>query len=110
MNVTMSNFVLYSSITSQTFAASFLTKGADLDASALYSAQLYAISAAVQDSFNAEFAKGWALSHIDPRFAMAAGLVKNTTLSPFVTDGWMLAGFEMNDDLPTEEPVLEFIE
>lgn len=109
MNVTMSNFVLYSSITDQTIFDTRLTKG-DLDPSGMYSDQLTAIAAAVQDSFNAQYAKGWALSHIDPRFAMAAGLVKNTTLSPFVTDGWMLAGFEMNDDLPTEEPILEFIE
>jgi len=41
---------------------------------------------------------------------MLGGLLKNTTVSPYITDHWLYAGFEMQADLPTSEPALEFIE
>jgi len=86
-----------------------LLKGS-LDAKSLYDDELKAVGAAVQSSFNTEFENGWPLANLNPMLAMAAGLIKNTTATPFVTDSWLWAGFEMQADLPNEDPVLEFIE
>lgn len=71
----------------------------------------------IADAFNAtaaelneEYKNGWSLANLDPRVAMLGGLIKNITVSPYITDNWMLAGFEMYADLPTEaNPALEFI-
>lgn len=59
---------------------------------------------------NLQYQKGFPLANINPVFGMITGLLKNTTVSPFISDGWLYAGFEMQADLPTE-PVheLEFI-
>ena len=58
---------------------------------------------------NEKYRNGWALANINPMIGMLGGLVKNTTISPYITDHWLYAGFEMQADLPTE-PRLEFIE
>lgn len=60
--------------------------------------------------FNQQYENGWSLANLNPMLAMAAGLIKNSTVSPFAVDTWLYAGFEMQADLPNEEPVLEFIE
>ena len=61
------------------------------------------------ESFNGKFAKGWPLSNIDPNFGMIGGLIKNSTISPYVTDEWLYGGFSMQADLPTLSPELTFI-
>jgi len=46
---------------------------------------------------------------------MIGGLLKNTTLTPHVTDGWFYGGFSMQSDYPVtleeeiENPVLTFL-
>lgn len=50
---------------------------------------------------NLQYQGGWPLANINPMIGMIGGLLKNTTVTPFVTDGWMYAGFEMQADLPT---------
>jgi hypothetical protein len=45
--------------------------------------------------FNAKWIKGWSIASIDPSLAMLTGLLKNTTLSPYVMDHWMYGGFGM---------------
>jgi len=69
------------------------------------------IQNAVND-FNTKYAKGWALSNIDPRLAMITGLIKNSTMTPYIADNWMYAGFSMQADLPTMTGTqeLEFIQ
>lgn len=58
------------------------------------------------DSFNTEWKKGWAIANLNPQFAMLGGLIKNSTLTPYVYDGWIYGGFSMQADLPT----LQFIQ
>jgi hypothetical protein len=68
------------------------------------------ILAQAKDTYNQRFIHGWALANLDPQLGMLGGLLKNTTMTPYVTDGWMWAGFEMQADLPTAvNPELEFI-
>lgn len=62
------------------------------------------------DAFNNEYKAGWPLTNINPQFGMLGGLLKNMTVSPYITDHWLFAGFEMQADLPTMvEPTLDFI-
>jgi hypothetical protein len=56
----------------------------------------------VANEFNINHAKGVKLGDIDPDIAMISGLLKNTTLSPYIADGWMYAGFDMQADLPIQ--------
>jgi hypothetical protein len=53
------------------------------------------------DTFNQKWAKGWSIANIDPSLAMLTGLLKNTTLTPYVMNKWMYGGFAMQADLPT---------
>jgi len=43
---------------------------------------------------------------------MITGLIKNSTMTPYIADKWMYAGFSMQADLPTMTGVqeLEFIQ
>lgn len=105
----MHNLVVYATITNQTVNDSVLTEGT-LDHNANYDAELRTVFGAVKSYYNNFYADGWPLSNLNPMLAMAAGLIKNTTASPFVTNEWLLCGFEMQADLPNEsDPVLDFI-
>ena len=53
------------------------------------------------ESFNTKWVKGWSVASIDPSLAMITGLLKNTTMTPYVMDKFMYAGFGMQADLPT---------
>jgi len=64
-----------------------------------------------KDIYNQKFLHGWALANLNPQLGMIGGLLKNTTMTPYVTDEWMWAGFEMQADLPNAvNPALEFIQ
>jgi hypothetical protein len=64
-----------------------------------------------KDTYNQRFLHGWALANLNPQLGMIGGILKNTTMTPYVTDEWMWAGFEMQADLPTAvNPELEFIQ
>lgn len=58
----------------------------------------------VANEFNIKHLKGVKLGDIDPDIAMISGLLKNTTMSPYISDGWMYAGFDMQADLPIQTP------
>lgn len=49
---------------------------------------------------------GWPLANLDPQLGMLTGLLKNSTMSTQVTDGYMMLGFEMQADLPNAMPPL----
>merc|ERR1712166_470753 len=64
-----------------------------------------------KDIYNQRLLHGWALANWNPQLGMIGGILKNTTMTPYVTDEWMWAGFEMQADLPTAvNPALEFIQ
>lgn len=52
------------------------------------------------NAWNDKYANGWSLANIDPRLAMIGGLIKNITATPYVSDGWLYAGFSMYADNP----------
>ncbi len=58
------------------------------------------ILSGISNIYNAAFAKGWALSNLDPQIAMITGILKNSTLTPYVMDGFIYGGFSMQKDLP----------
>jgi len=62
------------------------------------------------EAFNAKWVKGWNIANLDPSLALITGLLKNTTMSPYIMDGWMYAGFGMQADLPTGVHELTFIQ
>lgn len=47
------------------------------------------------NDFNMEYVKGWNIDNLDPMLAMVTGLIKNSTMSPYIADGFMYAGFTM---------------
>jgi hypothetical protein len=58
-------------------------------------------------AFNDKYKSGVSLAElIDPRLAMIGGLIKNITVTPYVSDGWLYAGFSMYADNPISEPAL----
>lgn len=59
-------------------------------------------------AFNTKWVKGWSITNIDPALGMLTGLLKDTTLTPYIQDNWMYGGFSMQADLPTivEEVVI----
>jgi hypothetical protein len=71
--------------------------------------ELSVIAGSLQGQFNAQFHNGWPLANINPTLGMIAGLLKNTTATPYKVDGWLYCGFEMQADLPTQESDAEFI-
>ena len=74
-------------------------------------AELGNIAANLKGQFNKQYSAGYPLANINPTLGMIGGILKNTTATPYVTDGWLYAGFEMQADLPTSgNPDLEFIQ
>ena len=67
-----------------------------------FDAMFKSIFKEVANEFNIKHAKGVKLGDIDPDIAMISGLLKNTTLSPYIADGWIYAGFDMQADLPIQ--------
>jgi hypothetical protein len=67
-----------------------------------YDVMFKSIFKEVANEFNINHAKGVKLGDIDPDIAMISGLLKNTTMSPYISDGWMYAGFDMQADLPIQ--------
>jgi hypothetical protein len=63
------------------------------------------------NDFNAKWVNGWSITNIDPSLGMLTGLLKNTTLTPYVEDNWFYGGFSMQADIPTlRTPELSFIQ
>jgi len=51
------------------------------------------------ENFNLQNKKGFPLADFSPEIGMIGGLIKNTTLSPYISDGWLYGGFSMYSDL-----------
>ena len=107
-NMTMHNLIVYGECRKNLVSNVRVAKDTvglakhDLDA------DLQDISNTLVKNVNKKYVNGWALANIDPTIGMIGGLLKNTTVTPYVTDQWILAGFEMQADLPTT-PHLEFM-
>lgn len=51
-------------------------------------------------TWNQMYKDGIPIAAIDPNLAMIGGLIKNSTLTPYVADDWLYAGFSMAADAP----------
>lgn len=49
---------------------------------------------------NKKYKAGIPIGALNPQLAMIGGLIKNSTISPYISDGWMYAGFSMAADAP----------
>mmetsp|Transcript_5416 Transcript_5416/g.9110 ORF Transcript_5416/g.9110 Transcript_5416/m.9110 type:complete len:158 (+) Transcript_5416:1181-1654(+) len=114
-NLTVSNFVVYPELKSVTPGAAEKLRDIigleDVNIEALFQG----LSVNYANNFNALYSKGWPLANINPQFAMLGGLIKNSTVTPYVSDGWLYGGFSMQADLPTMpvnpiEPELQFLQ
>lgn len=98
----LKNFVLFPSVSSIECSKTRLTHnamGLKLNATEVNDKLSTIIKASSLD-FNANYKMGWALANWNPQFGLIGGLLKNSTMSTQVTDGYMMLGFEMQADLP----------
>jgi hypothetical protein len=102
LNFTMSEFVLYPTILS--FEASHVVIKKDQIglASHDFTALFNQLIAKYSQNFNSQYSEGWPLTNISPEIGMLGGLLRNATITPYVSDGWMYGGFSMQADLPSE--------
>jgi len=99
----LKNFILFPSISDIQCSNTRITHnaiGLKLNATEVNN-KLSGIINASSEDFNHQYKMGWALANLNPQFGMIGGLLKNSTMSMEVTDGYMMMGFEMQADLPT---------
>jgi hypothetical protein len=94
-NFSMKNLVFYPKVDAIIIQNTVVKKShvqlGDRDLNALFTSLLVDESSL----FNTKWVKGWSIASIDPALAMLTGLLKNTTLTPYVMDGYFYAGFGM---------------
>lgn len=100
VNFTMQDVVFYPLYTSSMFSQTKLTNHSILMALHNYDEVFQAVAQAVGQSYNSVNKAGIPIAAIDPQLAMIGGLIKNSTISPYVSDGWLYAGFSMAADAP----------
>ena len=111
LNVTLHNLVVYPRIDQITIANTKLTKDlVGLSKEYRFNSLFTQLADQSRLLYNQRWMHGWALANWDPQLGMLGGLLKNTTMTPYIADEWMFAGFEMQADLPTaQNPTLDFI-
>jgi hypothetical protein len=50
-------------------------------------------------AFNLKYKAGIPVASLMPELGMISGILKNATMNTQVADGWMYAGFSMQEDL-----------
>lgn len=110
MNVTLTNFVIYPDVKTVVAENAKIV----VDNVGLYDRDYnYFFTSVLKQQasdINVKYKTGWPISNLDPQLAMITGLIKNSTVSPYVADEWIYAGFSMQADLPTAPyHELEFI-
>ena len=108
-NITMKEFIMWPSFKEVFAANTKVTQDKVGMQTHQYNILMTAILQKAAADFNAQYVKGWPLSNLSPQFAMLSGLLKNSTMTPYVAQNLMYAGFTMYADMPTEEPTLEFL-
>lgn len=104
-NITMQNFVIWPKI-NKVFVANTQVSQDNIGMMAHnYNVLFTSILMNAANDMNIKFQKGWPMANIDPAFALIGGLIKNATISPYISENFLYAGFSMQADMPT----LEFI-
>lgn len=65
-----------------------------------YDQVLYKVTQIAGQYWNKKYAAGIPIGAFNPQLSMIGGLIKNSTISPYVSDGWLYAGFSMAADAP----------
>lgn len=125
MNLTLADFVFYPIFEESSFEKTELVSTVlALNQTADWDATLTNIIKAYTGNFNVVNKAGVPITTLVPQVpTIISGLLMNSTMSPYVTDGWMYAGFSMDEDSPInathkltfneepkEEVVLEFLQ
>ena len=100
VNFTMSNVIFYPVFKSSDFWNTNLTKSSVEMGSHKYDLVLDSVTTLMGQTYNQMHKAGIPIAALDPDLAMIGGLIKNSTMSPYVADGWMYAGFSMAADAP----------
>jgi hypothetical protein len=53
-------------------------------------------------AWNTKYDAGVALGELVPVLGMISGVLHNSTLTPYVADGWMMGGFSMQEDMTSK--------
>jgi len=111
-NFTLKNLIIYPRFDEVSISNTKLTKDiVGLSKEYRFNSLATQILDQSKDIYNQRFFHGWALANWNPQLGMIGGILKNTTMTPYITDEWMFAGFEMQADLPNAvNPTLEFIQ
>lgn len=83
----------------QVITASVMHSEVPLKAGLHYDDVMKAYLSSAIDGFNTKYAKGVPVASLMPELGMISGVLKNATVSPQVANGWMFAGFSMQEDL-----------
>jgi len=100
VNFTMSNVVFYPIFKSTDFWNTKLTNSTVKMGAHKYDLVLDSVCTLMGQTWNQMNKAGIPIAALDPQLAMIGGLIKNSTMSPYVADGWMYAGFSMAADAP----------
>ena len=100
VNFTMSNVIFYPVFKSSDFWNTKLTKSTIAMGTHKYELVLDSLTTLMGQAWNQKNKAGIPIAVLDPELAMIGGLIKNSTISPYVADGWMYAGFDMAADAP----------
>lgn len=69
------------------------------------------VATKLADDFNKEHSEGVPIGKLVPQAALVSGLIKDSTITPYVVDGWIQGGFSMYADRPftytKDEPTKE---
>jgi len=107
VNFTMSNVVFYPVFKSSDFWNTTLTKSSVKMGSHKYDLVLDSVTTLMGQTYNQMHKAGIPIAVLDPDLAMIGGLIKNSTMTPYVADGWMYAGFSMAADAPCYHELYE---
>lgn len=99
-NFTMANVVFYPVFQGMSFCYTNLTKQSILMGNHDYVKVLYNVTKIAGQNWNKKYEAGIPIGAFNPQLAMVGGLIKNSTISPYVSDGWLYAGFSMAADAP----------
>lgn len=108
MNQTMQDFVFYPAFQNTTFTNTKLIAHDIWLGDHDFNKILSEIMTPYLASINEEYKAGVPITDLVPEIpTMVSGLLMNSTMSPYVSDGWLYAGFSMAEDSEMEGAVHE---
>lgn len=100
VNFTMENVVFYPIFKNINFTDTKATMSSIKLGSHDFNQVLDSIVTLAGQDWNKKGEAGIPIAALNPQLAMIGGLIKNSTISPYISDGWLYAGFSMAADAP----------